>query len=150
MYSSIFLCSDGAVPQYGSTDLVIATPNPKAARPWFLDPWLSLSVLLPRSLFSSLPSLSPFPVQILALCLREPRASYRASYRGESNKDHSKPVCASLLSRDGLSATSWTVAHQAPLPMEFSRQEYWSGLPFPPPGDLPDPGIELKSLVSPA
>ena len=37
----------------------------------------------------------------------------------------------------------WTVAHQAPLSMEFSRQEYWSGLPFPSPGDLPNPGIEL-------
>ena len=36
----------------------------------------------------------------------------------------------------------WTVALQAPLPMKFSRQEYWSGLPFPSPGDLPDPGIE--------
>ena len=39
-------------------------------------------------------------------------------------------------------ATPWTVAHQAPLSMGFSRQEYWSGLPFPSPGDLPDPGIE--------
>ena len=39
-------------------------------------------------------------------------------------------------------ATPWTVAHQAPLSVEFSRQEYWSGLPFPSPGDLPDPGIE--------
>ena len=39
------------------------------------------------------------------------------------------------------SATSWTVALQAPLPMGFFRQEYWSGLPCPPPGDLPDPGI---------
>ena len=38
--------------------------------------------------------------------------------------------------------TPWTVAHQAPLSMVFSRQEYWSGLPFPSPGDLPDPGIE--------
>ena len=38
--------------------------------------------------------------------------------------------------------TQWTVAHQAPLSMGFSRQEYWSGLPCPPPGDLPDPGIE--------
>ena len=37
---------------------------------------------------------------------------------------------------------SWTVARQAPLSVEFSRQEYWSGVPFPPPGDLPDPGIE--------
>ena len=41
--------------------------------------------------------------------------------------------------------TSWTVAHQAPLSMGFSRQEYWSGLPFPSPGDLPNPGIELRS-----
>ena len=40
------------------------------------------------------------------------------------------------------SATPWTVTHQAPLSMEFCRQEYWSGLPFPPPGDLPDPGIQ--------
>ena len=46
--------------------------------------------------------------------------------------------------------TSWTVAHQAPLPMEFYRQEYRSGLPFFSPGDLPDPGIELVSLASPA
>ena len=38
----------------------------------------------------------------------------------------------------------WTVARQAPLSMGFSRQEYWSGLLFPPPGDLPDPGIEPK------
>ena len=44
----------------------------------------------------------------------------------------------------------WTVAHQAPLSMRFSRQEYWSGLPFPPPGDLPDPGTELVSPTSPA
>ena len=43
------------------------------------------------------------------------------------------------------SATTWTVAHQAPLSMEFSRQEYYSGLPFPPPGDLPDPGTEPDS-----
>ena len=41
-------------------------------------------------------------------------------------------------------------AHQAPLDMEFSRQEYWSRLPFPTPGDLPDPGIEPASLASPA
>ncbi|CAI9152054.1 unnamed protein product [Rangifer tarandus platyrhynchus] len=44
-------------------------------------------------------------------------------------------------------ATPWTIAHQAPLSMEFSRQEYWSGLPFPSPGDLPDPGIEPMSPV---
>ena len=44
----------------------------------------------------------------------------------------------------------WTVAHQAPLSMELSRQEYWSGLPFPSPGDFSDPGIEVMSLASPA
>ena len=49
-----------------------------------------------------------------------------------------------------LCATPWTVVRQAPLYMEFSRQEYWSGLPFPPPGDLPNPGTELSSLISPA
>ena len=44
-----------------------------------------------------------------------------------------------------LFVTPWTVAHQAPPSMGFSRQEYWSGLPFPSPGDLPDPGIEPRS-----
>ena len=55
------------------------------------------------------------------------------------------------LSRVELSATPWTVAHQVLLSMEFSRQEYWSGLPLPlpTPGDLHDPGIEPTSLVSP-
>ena len=46
--------------------------------------------------------------------------------------------------------TPWTVAHQAPLSIWFSREEYWSGLPCPPPGNLPDPGINSKSLMSPA
>ena len=45
--------------------------------------------------------------------------------------------------------TRWTVAHQAPLSMEFSRQVYWSGLPCPPPADLPDLGIKPASLMSP-
>ena len=49
-----------------------------------------------------------------------------------------------------LFATLWTVAHQAPLSMGFSRQEYWSGLSFPSPRDLVTPGIEPMSLVSPA
>ena len=49
------------------------------------------------------------------------------------------------LSRVRLFVTPWTVAHQAPLSMGFSRQEYWSGLLFPSPGDLPDPGIEPRS-----
>jgi len=49
------------------------------------------------------------------------------------------------LSRVRLFATPWTVAYQAPQSMEFSRQEYWSGLPFPSPGDCPNPGTEPGS-----
>ena len=48
-----------------------------------------------------------------------------------------------------LFATLWSIACQAPLSMGFSRQEYWSGLPFPAPGDLPDPGIKFESPMSP-
>ena len=59
-------------------------------------------------------------------------------------------VCMLSHSVMSYSATSWTVAHQAYLSMGFSRQEYWSRLPFPLPGDLPDPGIEPASLASPA
>ena len=50
-----------------------------------------------------------------------------------------------MLSRVQFFVTSWTVASQAPLSMGFSRQEYWNGLPFLPPGDLPDPGIKPES-----
>ena len=50
-----------------------------------------------------------------------------------------------LLSRVQLFSTPWTVACQAPLSMGFPRQEYWSGLPFPSPGDLPDPGVKPTS-----
>ena len=57
---------------------------------------------------------------------------------------------AQLLSHIQFFATLWTVAHQAPLSMGFSRQEYWSGLSFPSPRDLVTPGIEPMSLVSPA
>ena len=53
-----------------------------------------------------------------------------------------------VLSHIQLFERPWTVAHQAPLSMEFSRQEYWSGLPFPSPGDLPDLGIEPPSTAS--
>ena len=49
-----------------------------------------------------------------------------------------------------LSVTPWAVAHQSPLSMRFPRQEYWSGLSFLPPGDLPDPGIKPASPASPA
>ena len=60
---------------------------------------------------------------------------YPGSSKSESEVTHSCPT----------PCDPWTVAHQAPPSMGFSRQEYWSGLPFPSPGDLPDPGIELRS-----
>ena len=55
----------------------------------------------------------------------------------------------SRFSRVGLCATLWTIACWAPLSMGLSRQEYWSGLPCPPPGDLPNPGNEPATLISP-
>ena len=59
-------------------------------------------------------------------------------------------IHAKLISHVRLFVTPWTVAHQAPLSMGFSRQGYWSGLPFPPPGNLPHAGIKPASLESPA
>ena len=59
-------------------------------------------------------------------------------------------VCVLVLSHVQLFASPWTVAHQAPLSVEFSRHKYWSGLPFTPPGHLLSPGIKLSSLASPA
>ena len=60
-------------------------------------------------------------------------------------------MCAWLVAQSCLTLeTSWTVAHKAPLFMGFFRQDYWSGLPFSPPGDLPGPGIEPAFPESPA
>ena len=55
-------------------------------------------------------------------------------------------MCVRVPSHVWLFVTSWTVGYQAPLTMEFSRQEYWNGLPFPTQGGLPDPGIKLHLL----
>ena len=55
-----------------------------------------------------------------------------------------------MLNHVQLFETPWTIACQTPLSMEFPRQECWNGLPFPTPGDLPNPGIEPESLASPA
>ena len=63
---------------------------------------------------------------------------------------HACMLHAQLFSHVWLFVTLWTVPHQAPLSMGFSRQEYWSGLPFPFPGDLPNPGIKPMSPASPA
>ena len=59
-------------------------------------------------------------------------------------------MCVCSGAQSSLYATPWTVARQAPLSMGFSQQESWSGLPFPPPGDLPIPGVEPTPPVSPA
>ena len=61
---------------------------------------------------------------------------------------HIQACVLSHSSRVQLFATLWTIAPQVPLSMGFSRQAYWSGLPWPPPGDLPNPGIKPKSFVS--
>ena len=58
-------------------------------------------------------------------------------------------MCMCVLIHVWLFATPWIVAHQVPLSMGFFRQEYWTGLPFPPLGDLSDPGVEPKTFVSP-
>ena len=55
-------------------------------------------------------------------------------------------MCAKLIQSYPTLVTLWTVTHQAPLSMGFSRQEYWSGLPCPPPGDLPNSGIKPVSF----
>ena len=70
--------------------------------------------------------------------------------REEKRDDSPSYVHARLLSRVLLFATPRTVACQAPLSMRFSRQEYWSGLPFPSPGGLPDPGIKPALLEAPS
>ena len=68
-------------------------------------------------------------------------------YLGVEWLDQRVVVVVQLLNLVRLFAALWTVAHQAPLSMGLSRQEYWSGLPFPPPGDLPNLGIKPKSLA---
>ena len=71
------------------------------------------------------------------LTLQERKRERERKEKKEGRKERKRKVAQSC-----LTATTWTVAYQAPLSMEFSRQEYWSGLPFPSSGDLPDPGIE--------
>ena len=68
---------------------------------------------------------------------------------GQENNGSGNARMLSRFNHVQLLATQWTVGRQAPLSMGFSRQEYWSGLPFPAPGDLPNQGIKLLSLTSP-
>ena len=105
-----------------------------------LCPWDSPAIILewvaiPFSRGSSQPRMEP----------RSPALQADSEPPGQPyRKEKSKWSEVKSLSHVRLFATSWTVAHQAPPSMGFSRQEYWSGLPFPSPGDLPDPGIEPR------
>ena len=66
------------------------------------------------------------------------------NYLTAASRAESESVSHSAMS-SSAHVTPWTIAHQAPLPIEFCRQEYWSGLPFSSPGDFPNPGIEPGS-----
>ena len=82
---------------------------------------------------------------VLWLRLRAPNAGGLGSVSGQETRSHSKRFCRNKVKAFScvqLFVTPWTVAYQAPPSMVFSSQEYWSGLPFPSLGDLPDPGIE--------
>ena len=96
---------------------------------------------MPRILWEKL----IFLIISLLKTLTEIKRSQKHTVCTDKRKLHAK-----LLSRVQLFATLWTVAHQAPLSLEFSRWEYWSGMPCPPPGDLPDSGIKHMSSVAPA
>ena len=101
---------------------------------FFLENWIShpserLSHIYPyRRLFSTLPHGGSLKSSLFSLL--------------------SLPCVLNRFSHVWLFATLWTIAYQSPLSMGFSRQEYWGGLPCPPPGDLPGPGIEPMSPVS--
>ena len=86
------------------------------------------------------------------ISIPRPWSSQEQALKGSSHVPESQSGYHDQSSPDAspvrLFVTLWTVALQAPLSMGFSRQEYWSGLPCPPPGDLPNPGIELLSLMS--
>ena len=77
--------------------------------------------------------------------MHESKDLYKASTVSKTESPRLNKVKMKLLSHVRLFVTPWTVAYQASPSMEFSRQEDWSGLPFPSPADLPDPGIKPRS-----
>ena len=99
------------------------------------------SLLSPAPTLPSNPSRSSQRTELRSLCSTD--ASHELSIF------HTRVCVLSFFSHVRLFATPWTVAHQAPLSLGFSRQEYWSALLCPPPGNLPVPGIEPMSLMSP-
>ena len=95
--------------------------------------------------------ISPFLTVAQNICLRTVYPHLSTAGPGRTPEhlrqqaEQRKRMCAQSLSRVRLFVTPWTEARQASLSKGFSRQEYWSGLPFPSPGDLPDPGNEPRS-----
>ena len=81
------------------------------------------------------------------LCLLHWQVDFFLPLSHMGSRQGGELVCAQSFSHVWLFVTPWTVAHQAPLSMEFSGQEYWNGLLFPTPGDLPDSGIKLGCLA---
>ena len=128
------------LPQEGSPCGHLSSTVGFEALPWAA--WTSVPITSWVSLCCSFPVPAPnhsCPCQCLLTAFPQPPRSCSGS---------SLHACVlSRFSRVQLCKTQWTVAHQAPLSMGFSRQEYWSGLPCPPPGDLSDPGIEPSSLA---
>ena len=121
------------------------------ATPWTVARQASLSITSSWSLLKLISIESVMPSNHLILCrplLLLP--SIFPSIRVFSKESVLHIRHAKSLNHVRLFETLWTVARQAPLSMRLSTQEYWSGLPFPPPGDLPNPGIKLVSLTSPA
>ena len=93
------------------------------------------------------------------MCLEEKPYSWQQDIAGPTRfslwswlckRNYMPDFMLSCFIRVWLFATLWTVAHKAPLAVGFSKQEYWSGLPSPPPGDLPNPGIQPRPLALPA
>ena len=110
----------------------------------FLNPaWTSGS-----SLFTPYKSITWFS-ELFWFCCSLQIINQRAIFWGDKLCS-SSVVCGAKSLQSCLTLRDLTVAHQAPLSMGFSRQEYWSGLPFPSPEELPDPGIKPESLMSPA
>ena len=120
---------------------------------------VTLKVILPSDKGQACHVTDSFAVRFLSLSLAAPRSwpqwitctsSHHLSVKWTLPVFLLRACVLSRFSRVQLFETPWTVTHQVPLSMGFSRQEYWSGLPCPPPGDLPDPGIEPVSLTSSA
>ena len=121
--------------------------------PWTVAHQAPLSMGFSRQEYwSGLPFLSPGDLPNPGIKPRSPALQVYTLTSEPPGKlfKHVQFSSVQSLSHVWLFANPWTVAHQVPLSMGFSKQEYWSGLPFPSPGNLPDPGIKLMFLLSPA